>query len=507
MASYNNGNSYSYGDSGPSFGASSYGGYGVASPSNSSTLRRRSVESNNTHVLRSQSSSGSFSSPPTSTHGVVKRLDLFPKVDHEYTVQTDGGGTLSLIAMIVVAILLMAETYTWISQNRATVEHISVDTSLGKRMRVNINITFPQLACVDLHLDAMDVAGDSQLDIEDTLVKKHLHTDMTPLSNEEIKVETNKHQQELEKKEALLKEKLPPNYCGPCFGAHETDGQCCQTCDELLDAYKKKMWKYEMLIYTAEQCIREGRDKQEPKRMSKGMGCNLSGYMTVNRVAGNFHIAMGEGTERDGRHIHSFVPEDAPNFNASHIIHELSFGPGEESSPLNGVTKIVGPEHGTTGLFQYFIKVVPTSYKGMTPPVSDQALPSLYEEVENHPDGFLETNRYYYTERFRPLLKEIPEEAQEGGEGGLDENGVAQAAAGGAHHSHQHKHAAQAAILPGVFFMYEIYPFSVEISPNQIPFSHLLIRLLATVGGVFTIVKALDGIVYARDKKRGRLVH
>jgi len=431
---------------------------------------------------------------------------MFPKVESEYTVQTDRGGIASLIAFVIVAILLLAETCTWISQNRSTVEQIYVDTSLGKRMRVNINISFPQLACVDLHLDAMDVAGDSQLNIEDTLVKRHLHTDGSPLSNEEVKVETNKHQQEYEKKQSIIKEKLPPNYCGPCFGAHETEGQCCQTCDELLSAYRKKMWKFEMLTYTAEQCIREGRDKQEPKRMTKGLGCNLSGYMTVNRVAGNFHIAMGEGVERDGRHIHSFVPEDAPNFNASHTIHELSFGPGEDS-PLNGITKVVGPEHGTTGLFQYFIKVVPTSYKGMSPPVSerDQALPSLYEEVENHPDGMLETNRYFYTERFRPLLKEIPEDEEEEKEKGRNKNGLAQAAAGGAaHQAHQNHHAAQNAVLPGVFFMYEIYPFAVEISPNRVPFTHLLIRLLATFGGVFTIVRGLDAVLYARDKKRGR---
>jgi hypothetical protein len=507
MASYNNGNSYSYGDSAP-YGSSSSQAYGYASPSNTSTLRRRTAaEHSHLHNVSATNPMNGGSSP-SSSGAVVKKLDfMFPKVETEFTVQTDRGGMASVVALVIVAILLIAETATWISQNRSTVEHISVDTSLGKRMRVNINITFPQLACVDLHLDAMDVAGDSQLNIQDTLVKRHLHIDGSPLSKEEIKVDTNKHQQQYEEKQRILKEKLPSNYCGPCFGAHETEGQCCQTCDELIDAYKKKMWKYEMLQYTSEQCIREGRDKQEPKRMTKGLGCNLSGFMTVNRVAGNFHIAMGEGIERDGRHIHSFVPEDAPNFNASHIIHELSFGPGEES-PLNGVTKIVGPEHGTSGLFQYFIKIVPTTYKGMSPPVSerDEALPSLYEEVENgQDDDRLETNRYFYTERFRPLLKEIPEDGEE--EGGVDESGVAQVPAGGAHHSHQHKHAAQAAILPGVFFMYEIYPFAVEITPNRVPFTHLFIRLLATFGGVFTVVKILDAMLYARDKKRGRQFH
>ena len=332
-------------------------------------LRRR------TTVMTGGGVGGGYASSPYGSNGrstvspspvkLVKNLDfMFPKVDKEFTVQTQSGGIATVIAYGLVMILVLAETVTWMGQNRQTLEHILVDTSLGKRMRVNMNITFPELACDDLHLDAIDVAGDSQLNVEDTLKKKQIHLDGTPFRKEEIDVELNKHAEEQARKERLLKQELPADYCGPCFGAQETPEQCCQTCDEVLMAYSKKRWKSDLLKFTAEQCIREGRDKAEPKKMTKGQGCNLSGYMTVNRVSGNFHIAMGEGIERDGRHIHTFLPEDAPNFNASHIIHQLSFGPEDGSEPLNGVTKIVTENTGTTGLFQYFIKVVPTTYVG-----------------------------------------------------------------------------------------------------------------------------------------------
>ena len=43
------------------------------------------------------------------------------------------------------------------------------------------------------------------------------------------------------------------------------------------------------------------------------------------QVSGNFHIALGESVVRDGRHIHSFKPEDAPKFNISHSVHSLEF--------------------------------------------------------------------------------------------------------------------------------------------------------------------------------------
>ena len=65
-------------------------------------------------------------------------------------------------------------------------------------------------------------------------------------------------------------------------------------------------------------------------------------------------------------------------------------------------------------------------------------------------------------------------------------------------------HQVQNSILPGVFFIYEIYPFAVEVRKTSVPFTHLLIRIMATVGGVFTIVGWADSYFYSRDKNRRR---
>lgn len=414
---------------------------------------------------------------------------MYPKVESEFTVKTERGGQTTLFMLVLICVLALAEIGSHISQNRQVKEHISVDTTLGKRIRVDLNITFPALACQDLHVDAMDAAGDSQNDVDDTFVKKQLHLDGTDRTAQEIEVEMNAHRKKQEEKEKILKAKLPDDYCGPCYGASELPDSCCQTCEDVEKAYRGKRWRTDMVIYTAEQCVREGRDKQKPKKMSKGQGCNLSGYMTVNRVAGNFHIAMGEGLERDGRHIHSFLPEDTPNFNTSHIIHELSFGPLLEDATLNGVTKIVTEETGTTGMFQYFIKVVPTTYKTVT----EQQLKSLELPANQlSEEGLLETNRYFFTERFRPLITDLDDMER-------DELGKVESHGGGVHgqhHGHADHHHTQNPILPGVFFMYEIYPFAVEISPNSVPFSHLFVRLLATVGGVFAVFKWFDSFVF-----------
>ena len=388
---------------------------------------------------------------------------------------------------------------------------IFVACSLNKKMRVDMNITFPALHCDDLHLDAMDVAGDSQLNIVDTLVKKRLHLDGSILSDEEIRVEANKNARK-DSEDQKFKEgggKLPPDYCGSCYGAEAKAGDCCNTCDDVIDAYKRKRWGSHDVVKSAEQCQREGRtsdrgSKDEPKRMSRGEGCNLSGYMTFKKNAGNFHIAMGEGVERDGRHIHQFVPEDAPNFNSSHVIHKLSFGPNygldenvKGRTSLDGVSKIVTEANGRTGLFQYFIKIVPTTYKGE----------EMIGAVAKPGQTTLETNRYFFTERFRPLMVDIiDDEHHELGE----KDGHAGAHVGGGTgagtHAAQEHHQVQNALLPGVFFVYEIFPFAVEVTRQSVPFTHLLIRIMATVGGTFTVMGQVLNLLGdgKKQKRRGR---
>ena len=354
-------------------------------------------------------------------------------------------------------------------------------------MQVNMNITFPSISCVDLHLDVMDVAGDSQIDIDDGLVKKRLLLNGQPVSDEVIKAELNKHEKEDRDLQQAIKAELGEDYCGSCYGAHENEDDCCNTCDEVLEAYKKKHWHAEAAQQSAEQCKREGKTSLSPKRISNGEGCNLSGYMKINRVAGNFHIALGEGVERDGRHIHLFMPDDTPNFNTSHIIHELTFGPKVsqlEHGGLESVNKITTNENGGTGLFQYFIKVVPTTYKDKNGNVVGT------------------TNRYFFTERYRPLMTELIED-EHFDLAGDKEKKTAGAHAGGhlkdSHSKHNH-HSHMNSILPGVFFVYEISPFAVEVTAKKVPISHLLIRIMALLGGIITTVGWIDGFMFRREK-------
>jgi hypothetical protein len=109
--------------------------------------------------------------------------------------------------------------------------------------------------------------------------------------------------------------------------------RCCNSCAILKGAYESKGWSFTDILRHSEQCLR---DNTNPfANVEVGEGCRVNGYMNVNKVAGNFHIAHGESVVRDGRHIHQFIPAEAHTFNISHTLHSVSFGEPYPNMPRN----------------------------------------------------------------------------------------------------------------------------------------------------------------------------
>merc|ERR1712070_363983 len=105
---------------------------------------------------------------------------------------------------------------------------------------------------------------------------------------------------------------LPPDYCGPCYGA--ADG-CCNTCDAVKAAYQRKKWGIPA-DDELEQCKRE--EKERAFTRQDGEGCNLYGTLEVNRVSGNFHIAPGSSAKHTAggqeHQQHEFSHNDVSHF-------------------------------------------------------------------------------------------------------------------------------------------------------------------------------------------------
>ena len=423
--------------------------------------------------------SGVTSSSSSSSKGGLTSLfqgfslswfDVYTKIDDDYRVKTQSGGYISLVGWIVILVLVLAETGNYFTPQVR--EHMIVDTTLGDSLKININMTFHALTCAEANVDAMDVAGDNQLSIEHSMFKQRISKEGILIGEpgieivgSAVKVET-KAADNKDKGGNEIQKNSEGEECESCFGAESSTRKCCNSCKDLKDAYTAMGWSHGEIMKTSPQCLR---DKENPfAHVAPGEGCRISGSMSVNKVAGNFHIAHGESIVRDGRHIHQFLPEEAPGFNISHTIHSISFGEPHASlpanleyvlhrNPLDGISKIVDPKIGT-GLYQYFIKVVPTIYK------------DSYRR-----DKVITTAQYTMTERFRPLM--LPE---------LSPNPD-----GSVRPPRQ-----QQAVLPGLFFIYDMSPFLVEVHRTGVPFTHYFTKLCAIVGGVLSVMGVVDSFVH-----------
>lgn len=377
----------------------------------------------------------------------LKRFDIYTKLEEDYKKQTTIGAGFSITAWVIIGLLILGEMRNFLKIT--STEHLKVDTSMGHRLSINVDITFHALTCAEAHVDTMDVAGDNQLNVEHTMYKQRISADGTPITNPEL------HQIG---KIVPKGGQLAADYCGSCFGAETAIVKCCNSCMSLKRAYQSRGWALNDVVRSSEQCMRES-DNPYIHVVVPGEGCRINGIMFVNKVAGNFHIAHGVSIIQDGRHIHQFNPFDAHMYNISHTINSLSFGhfyPRAPKNPLQHVSFII-PTNGSTGLKQYFFKIVPTTFQYANTPWK----------------RYIDSCRYTYTERFRPLMLPDP---------------------------HTGVLTQQTAVLPGIFFIYDLQPFVIYTTLTRMPLTHLFTRLLAIVGGVYSVLGMADSLVYRIQK-------
>ncbi|XP_047342148.1 endoplasmic reticulum-Golgi intermediate compartment protein 3-like [Impatiens glandulifera] len=367
----------------------------------------------------------------------IRNLDAYPKINEDFFSRTISGGVITLASSIVMLLLFFSELRLYL--HAATETKLVVDTSRGETLRINFDVTFPALACSVLSLDAMDISGEQHLDVKHDIIKHRLDVHGNVIESKPDGIGAPKIEKPLQRHGGRLEHN--ETYCGSCFGAEVSDDECCNTCEEVREAYRKKGWAVSNPDLL-DQCKREG--FLQKIKDEDGEGCNIYGFLEVNKVAGNFHFAPGKSFHQSGVHVHDLLTFQKDTFNISHTINRLSFGeyfPGVVN-PLDRVNWI---QETPSGMYQYFIKVVPTVYKD----VNGQTI---------------QTNQFSVTEHFI------------GAEAGRTMS------------------------LPGVFFFYDLSPIKVTFTEQHISFLHFLTNVCAIVGGVFTISGILDSFVYHGQK-------
>jgi hypothetical protein len=105
-----------------------------------------------------------------------------------------------------------------------------------------------------------------------------------------------------------------------------------------------------------------------PDEMSEDGGCRMYGSLSLTQSSGHFHIVPHKilqeaaGMQSGLLDFMELIASAFSQFNITHKIHLLHFGnsfPGL-SFPLNEQSRTIEDTH---GMYQYYVKVVPTTYK------------------------------------------------------------------------------------------------------------------------------------------------
>ncbi|XP_003399168.1 endoplasmic reticulum-Golgi intermediate compartment protein 3 isoform X2 [Bombus terrestris] len=367
---------------------------------------------------------------------ILRQLDVHPKVREEadILVRTFSGAVVTIISTIIMSILFLSEVNYYLTPTLS--EELFVDTSRDSKLRINLDIIVPTISCDVLSIDAMDTTGEQHLQIEHNIFKRRLDLNGKPIEDPQRTdiTDTKARSKTTEKTVESTTEKA----CGDCYGAAGDIIKCCNTCEDVREAYRLKNWAPPALGMI-KQCKN---DKSVEKiKTAFTQGCQIYGYMEVNRVGGSFHIAPGDSFSVNHVHVHDVKPYTSTQFNMTHKIRHLSFGlniPGK-TNPMDDTT-VVAMEGAM--MFYHYIKIVPTTYV--------------------RADGStLLTNQFSVTRHARQV-------SLFSGESGM----------------------------PGIFFNYELSPLMVKYTEKAKSFGHFATNACAIIGGVFTVAGLIDSLLY-----------
>ena len=109
--------------------------------------------------LRQRYQGGGAPSPREPSSGgstftdTIKALDVYPKTLDDFKERTGSGGLVSLISCSMIFLLVVSELRAYLTPT--TVDPLYVDSSRGERVRINLNISFPNMPCAGMTLVAM----------------------------------------------------------------------------------------------------------------------------------------------------------------------------------------------------------------------------------------------------------------------------------------------------------------------------------------------------------------
>ena len=227
-------------------------------------------------------------------------------------------------------------------------------------------------------------------------------------------------------------------------------------------AYELEGWLFKP--HEVKQCQKQLLKDSLKDSMAADGGCQVYGWIDLARSSGHFHIAPHRDIHTNGINngflsLLDLISFTFDQFNVTHTVNSLSFGgmnyPGIRN-PLNGQSRVVEDTH---GMYQYYLKVVPTKY---LQPGCKQEQVDAGKKGSRRPGRcrkVIESNQYSVTEHLRHL-------SPNSGRG-----------------------------LPGVYFYYELSPVQAVFEVKEKSIFMFITTCCAIIGGVYTVIGVLDGFV------------
>ncbi|CAI5459817.1 unnamed protein product [Closterium sp. Yama58-4] len=392
--------------------------------------------------------------------GAISKLHAFPKAEDHLTQKTLSGAIVTLLG-VATMMVLFAHELSFVLTPEVQQEMAVDKTPRDEKLDVYLNISFPSLPCNVISLDALDMSGNHEVDIATNMYKIRLDRHGQLADSRWLKDPTGAWRQSKSKKRKGefvndLNDDFLDHLAASCtklkalYVAPERTILLFAVWKDLLSVTDAGLDDFFRCCPQLNQLTLHRRVALPPSffqlaNLRSLYFTNLYGHLSVERVAGNFHVSVHGQSYLVLQQVFSSVGD----VNVSHIIHSLGFGvpyPGR-LNPLDGFVRILPPlKEGedparSSGTFKYFLKVVPTRFHFWH-------------------GGVVKTNQYSISEYFTASSP-------------------------------------QSNALPAVYFLYDLSPIAVSITESHRSFFHFLTRLCAVLGGTFALTGMLDRWVYS----------
>lgn len=337
-------------------------------------------------------------------------LDLFDKNNQdELKIYSKLGTLISLVLTGLSFLLFVANIAVYVYPE--IYRDLSVSPTLISTTEVvNLSLTIRlSMPCYFLHIDQMDTLGFQESYIKSTVTFRRVN--------------------ELGKIIGLANESMVDE-CHSCYN-YSDPSDCCNTCEKLNFLAAIRGMPFNPNDFQV--C------KEKPKQpeITVNEKCLVKGKLTINRVAGTFHIAPGRNMKGQ-QYPHELVQSSFHDL--SHNIERLRFGPHipRTSNPLDnfrGIQKV--PQRDRT--YQYNLLVTPVVFMR---------------------DGKEVTRGYEYT-AFQNELDSNP----------------------------------FFGVFPGLYFFYQFTPYTIVVVSNRQPFLSFISNTFGVISGIYALLSLFDALI------------